>query len=345
MIMLGDPLILGGGCMISREPLLKIRFDGNAVGPGRISVSHLLRFLKNLNKSLQRTSRVLSGEIDSTKQGRPLQNIKAEVALDLVLLTEGSPAAVLGFERRIDSPPFPEVDFGLEILDKAVRGLADVQKSDDNSQLPAGYDTGVLMAWRDAGVLFSQGIDRIDLTLNHRSEPLMVSFTPEGLEFIKQRIKGPQTNIRTIEGRLLMADFKEHGTRCRVHPSIGDPVLCLFEEEQKDEVLEDILQYVRIIGEAKEDPLTGKISSIKIHDIERLEDHDSEAIDLLPQGTPVSRGFWESPSLEELAFSQNVRPLVDVSSLYGTWPGEADDCFEADIDALRHNSIRAESGL
>ena len=154
---------------------------------------------------------------------------------------------------------------------------------------------------------------------------------------IQERIKGPQTNIRTIEGRLLMADFKEHGTRCRVHPSAGEPVLCLFDEEQKDEVLEDILQYVRIVGEAKEDPLTGKIASIKIHDIERLEDREGEAADLLPQGTPISRDFWESPTLDELAQAQNVKPMMDVSALFGTWPGEMDDGFEKVIDELRHS--------
>ena len=31
--------------MNKHNPLLKIRFDGSAVGPGKIPVSHLLRFL------------------------------------------------------------------------------------------------------------------------------------------------------------------------------------------------------------------------------------------------------------------------------------------------------------
>ena len=136
-----------------------------------------------------------------------------------------------------------------------------------------------------------------------------------------------------------MADFKEHGTRCRVHPSVGEPVLCLFDEEQKDEVLEDILHYVRIVGEAKEDPVTGRITSIKIHDIERLEGRESDAVDLLPQGTPILQNFWESPTLDELAHFQNVQPLMDVQTLFGTWPGGEDDGFEAVIDELRHKII------
>lgn len=320
--------------MKATDPLLKIQFDGQAVGPGKIQVSHLLRFLSNLNKVLQRTGRVLMGEAESVHRGQAPRNIKEVVALDLVLLTAGSPSAVLGFERRLPQTSFPGMDLGMEILEKAIAGLAAVQLSEET--LPAGYDAGVLMAWRDAGTLFSQGINSVKFTLNHREEPTKITFSPNGFVRIQERIKGPQINIRTIEGRLLMADFKEHGTRCRVHPSVGDPVLCLFDEEQKEEVLEDILQYVRIVGEAKEDPISGKITSIKIHDIERLEDREDEAVDLLPKGTPISRDFWESPSLEELAVSQKVHQMADVRVMFGTWPGDEDDGFEAAIYELRH---------
>lgn len=322
--------------MNRNDPLLKIRFDGPAVGPGKIPVAHLLRFLTNMNKALQRTGRILTGDAESVRRGPQPRSIKEEVALDLVLLTHGSPSAMLGFERR-QTQALPSTDLGLEILEKALCGLSAVQEADE--KLPAGYDAGVLMAWRDAGILFGRGITTIDFTLNHREMPLITTFTPEGFIRIQERIKGPQTNIRTIEGRLLMADFKEHGTRCRVHPSVGEPVLCLFDEEQKDEVLENILQYVRIIGEAKEDPLTCRIASIKIHDIERLEDLENEAADLLPQGTPIALDFWESPTLDELALAQNVRPMADVRALFGTWPGEINDGFEETIDELRHSHI------
>ena len=321
------------------NPLLKIRFDGDAVGPGKIPVSHLLIFLSNLNKALQRTGRVLLGAGDSVCRGQPPHNITEEVKLDLVLLTHGSSAAVLGFERRQESPSFPAMDFGLEILEKAIGGLEAVQKDEAEGGLPTGYDPGVLMAWRDVGKLFSQGIDKIEFTFNHQEKTVQTRFTPNGVSRIQERIKGPQINIRTIEGRLLMADFKEHGTRFRVHPSVGDPVLCLFDEGQKDEVLENILQYVRIVGEAKEDPVSQKITNIKIHDIECLEDRQDEAADLLPQGTPILRAFWESPTLEDLARSQNVQPMADVRALFGTWPGEENDGFEAVIDELRHPGV------
>lgn len=321
--------------MNTKSPLLSVRFEGEAVGAAKIPVDHLMVFLDNITKALRRTGRLLTGDSASVHRGRQPVGVKDEVALDLVLLTEGSPAAVLGFERRQAARALPGMDVGQEILEKSLGGLTAAQGPSD--AMPAGYDAGVLMAWRDAGMLFSKGISRIEFTLQERAAPLKVEFTPAGHERIQQRIKGPETNIRTIEGRLMMADFKEHGTRCRVHPAVGDPVLCLFDQSQQDEVLEDILHFVRVVGEASEDPLTGKISSIKIRDIERLGDREAEGANLLPVGTPVFGNFWESPTLDELAQAQHVSPLVDVSAIFGTWPGEANDGFEDTIDELRHS--------
>ena len=330
--------------MNRHNPLLKIRFDGKAVGAGTIPVSHLLDFLSNMKKVLQRIGRVLQGDAESIRRGQPPRNIKEEVELDLVLLTHGSPAVVLGFERRQAARSFPEMDFGMDVLKKALGGLATIQEDAPEGTLPAGYDTGVLMAWRDTGKLFSQDVTKIEFTLRQQAAPITTVFTSEGFGRIQERIKGPQTNVRTVEGRLLMADFKEHGTRCRVHPSAGDPVLCLFDEEQKDEVLEDILCYVRVVGEALEDPVSGKIASIKIHDIEHLEGRDDEAADLLPQGTPISQNFWESPTLDELARSQNVQLMTNAQDLFDTWPGKVNDGFEAAIDELRHSSPKRSGG-
>jgi len=319
------------------EPLLRIQFDGEAVGAARIPVTHLLRFLGNLTKALQRSGRVLQGEGDSVRRGPQPASIKDEIALDLTELSHGSPSVVLGLDRTRSNPDLPEMDRGLEILEAALTGLSKVQGAND--VLPHGYDAGVLKAWRDAGVLFRQGIDRIQFSLNHIDSPLVVEFTPVGLSRIQARIVGAQVTLRTIEGRLLMADFKEHGARCRVHPSVGAPILCIFDDDKKEEVLEEILQYVRVVGEAREDPTTGRINSIRIQDIERLEDHEDEGAEFLPHGGPISPDFWESPTLDELAAMQGVGPVADVETLLGGWPGDKDDGFEEEIQRIRHSGL------
>jgi len=311
---------------------ITIRLSGKSIGPGRVPVSALMRLLSEFNKALNRTGMVLLGEAESVKRGPRQRSIRDEIAMDLALLTHGSPDTILGFERTSGQQTLDGFDFGIQIIEKSLEGLSEIQGPSEG--LPVGYDAGTLLAWRDVGVLFEEGIDEISFSLNHRPQRLSTVYSKPGYRRVQERIKGPQTNIRTIEGRLLMADFKEHGTRCRVHPSIGDPVICLFDEVQKDEVLENILYYVKIIGEAKEDPITGKINSIKIQDIQRLEDRE-EGADLLPQGTPLPTDFWQSPTLDQLVELQGTRPLADVASLFGTWPGDPDDGFEEAIRILR----------
>ena len=46
--------------------------------------------------------------------------------------------------------------------------------------------------------------------------------------------------------------------------------------------------------------------------------------------------FWESPTLDELAEAQGVKPIDDINVLFGTWPCDDDDRFEDMIDKLRH---------
>ena len=53
--------------------------------------------------------------------------------------------------------------------------------------------------------------------------------------------------------------------------------------------------------------------------------------------------FWESPTLDELARSQNVRLMSHTQGLLDTWPGEVNDGFEAAIEALRHSSPKRNS--
>lgn len=323
--------------MPNHDPLLKVQFDGEAVGAARIPVAHLLRFLDSMSKALHRTGRVLRGDADSLRRGAPLASITSEVDLELVQLTHGSPSAVLGFERRKAQQEIPGADFGNEVLETALIALAGSQEASE--ALPHGVDTGVLTAWRDAGILFNKGISRIQFTLNHRECPLVTEFTPKGYERIQEKIQGPETNMRTIEGRLLMADFREDGTRCRIHPSASQPILCLFNDEQRDEVYDNLLHFVRIVGEAKEDPVTGKISTVRIHDIQRVEELESLQTELLPKGTPLTYSFWESPSLPELAAAQGVQAITDVSTLLGGWPGDADDGFEDEITKIRHSGM------
>lgn len=78
---------------------------------------------------------------------------------------------------------------------------------------------------------------------------------------------------------------------------------------------------------------------IKVHDMDRMKDGDDDKADLPPWNKPIAHDFWTSPTLDDLARVQNVRPMENVRSLFGTWPGDENDDFEAAIEELRHSGM------
>ncbi len=325
--------------MTKKTVFFAMKLEGPDVKPGRIRLEDFLRLGQEMLRAVERVALVLQGSADSQRAGRRPQDIRAAISLDVVEVTHGSPSAVIRFERSDTQLTIPDADLGLQAFEKFVQGLSAV--TSDGETYPPGYDAGVLLAIRDAGRLFDRGVDRIEFTLNHHhARPLHVLYNREGYTRIQKRIVGPQLNRRTIEGRLLMADFKERGSRFRVHPSSGEPVICQFNESLRDEVYRSILHFVRVTGEAKEDPTSNRIVSITISDIERIEAKEDQATEILPSGAPLPGDFWQAMSFDELAAAQGVGPLTNIDALIGTWPGEVNDGFEESVHKLRQTNVR-----
>lgn len=185
--------------MNEHDPLLTILFDGKAVGPGRIPVSHLILFLFNMDEALKQAGRVLLSDTESVRERRHPRNINRAVELDLVSLTRRGPKVALGFDlgqaEQTDSF-YSEKDFGLEVLKKAIEDLQIIQHS-EVEPLPPGYSPDVLKAWYSAGRLFTKNVTRIEFTLNQQTGPLKVVYTPEGFNRIQQRIH----EMRTLMSR------------------------------------------------------------------------------------------------------------------------------------------------
>lgn len=303
--------------------LLTIKLDGPKIKPGRIPLSDLVALGDRLMKAIERSAMILGGKAVSLKRGRRAKKLREPCALDLVSIGRGS--VTLGFERTTKLPEFDETDPGLQVIEKSIQGLNKVV-SDVEKPLPPGFDEGVLLAWRDVGKpLLSKRITKMEFTLNHKRTPLTVTYNKTGFNRIQKRIRKPVTNQRTIEGRLLMADFKEEGPRIRVHPSIGKPVICYFKDSLREEVYENILHFVEVTGEANINPQTGEIISIKISDVNRLESKEDELTDKLPSGSPLQEGFWSELSLEELAEAQGVKRLTNIEEILGKWPGDENE--------------------
>jgi hypothetical protein len=59
---------------------------------------------------------------------------------------------------------------------------------------------------------------------------------------------------------------------------------------------------------------------------------------VLKDGLP-SANFWQSLSLDALAEAQDIKPMDDITVLFGTWPGDPDDGFEDMIEGLRKRDV------
>lgn len=308
--------------MNRREPALTIKLTGPGIGEGRLALAEVVHVGRNLQAALERIALVLRGEAKSLKPGRRPADITELCRFDLVGFRAGS--AILELELSGAERPFEIMDLGEAALDRMVEGL---QRVSEGPSLPAGWDTGVLVAWRELGSILDRGVDRIEVSRTKQHAVSVVHYTRTVRDQIVQRICGPMHDSITIEGRLLMADFDEARRRCRVHPSYGPPVACVFREDQREAILELLTKYVRVVGQAERDEEQGRVRVVKIADIEPIE---------IP-GDADGGNFWEHPSVEGLAQRQAGRAIERPEDLAAdVWDSDAElDEFLADTYRAR----------
>jgi len=300
-----------------RDPLLLVRLDGPEARRGRIPLSDLVLFGRHLQSAVDRVARVLTGDGRSARPGKKPKGIESSCALEVVALQQGS------FQLALDLPreqlQLENTDLGVQALEHLIGGIEGV--GSNRTALPAGYDEGVLLSWREAGRLLDHGLSHIEFKLNTARAPRIAYYDAGVHRRVLERILEPVKNKRSFEGRLLMADFKETGRRCRLHLPTGESITCSFDDHQLDLVLGGLLQHVRITGEAETDVTTGRIG-VHIEDLEVLETEPSYDF---PTPPPRAAGFWSGQSVEALAEEQGVHPVGKLEQLYGNfWPDDED---------------------
>jgi hypothetical protein len=303
---------------------ITIRFEGPEIKAGRMRLDDLIEAVREFSACAKGVAMVLH-QSRSTAKGRRPEELLSALSLDIVGFTEGSPAAVMHLERSEGQMLLDGLDFGGHAYRTLVKGIEIVSSSNDS--LPPGFDFGVLIRLRDIGKLFNKGLARMEFTLREPGRLLKAAFDREKCDRIRQRIERPEAQRQTIEGRLLMADFKESARILRVHPPVGPAITCKFPENLTGEVQDCIRRFVRVSGRMQYHP-SGEPQSLEIIDIEPLEETAS--------GSPEwSYAFWENLSAEQYAERQGGRPIEQAESLYGA--GDADDWegFDEALEAWR----------
>ncbi len=314
-------------------PFLTVRIEGPAVRASRMRLEDFLRLGSDLTRAVHRVGLVLAGHDDSRASGRPPEYLKESLQLDIVGFTHGSEAAKALFERTSRQHLIEAADPGGEAFDCFVQGL---EAGLDGDALPRGYDTGVLMAVRNLGTLFDRGVENILFSLDSREKPLRASYDEAKRRRVQARIHRPDQNIRTVEGRLMMADFNETGRRIRVEPPVGPRIPCTFDEALEETVHESLRRFVQVTGVAETDPTSGQLKSMHLTDLVQLSERPSGMSDAASLGG----SFWERPTIDGLAEAQEVAPPTSLEELEGGWPeDELEDGFEQEVTRWRHDEL------
>jgi hypothetical protein len=249
--------------------------------------------------------------------------------LDLIGVVRGSTALLFRKSQPQQPFAFPESeDHGAIVVSKIVSVIKSL--SDPKKKTNGDIDPGVLDNLKRIGDLIGRrsiSEVRLDVPRLNGSARIGAIYDEHVHKKIMNLAKAPREQEMIIEGRLEMADFKETGKVCRLHPPLGQAVQCTFDPEKEDEVYASLRKPVRLIGRASLNPNTGKVEELHINRIELLED--------LMVG---ARDFFIPKTLQHLADTQGIKPLTRMSALEGGWPDDEDiDKFLEDVYLARSN--------
>jgi len=306
------------------EYVLKLRVDGPGVHSGAITVPDLLRICQATQEAVNRQAEAMRGG-QSLRPGPKTSEVYEECTLELAGIKKGS--TVLPFRFAKPQQPLPMADattFGADVVAQVVTTVKRV----GSAGVANDFEAGVLDSLRWLGeVLDKKRISKIEWIARARpgGKPIRAVFDKRVRERVLQKIKTPSQNTEIVEGVLEMADFKEQEHKCRIHPPIGQPILCSFDDKQEDEVYESLRKPVRVTGTAKINPNNGKIEELHI-----------ENIGIVEQLLVGAKDFFTGRSIEHLAEMQGVKPLENPKVLAGGWPADQDvDAFLEEIYSTR----------
>jgi len=293
---------------------LKVKVEGPGVHRKSIAIPDLIKICQAIQGAVHRQAEAMQRPTSPTLRRGPITaTAQQECTLELIGITGGSTGLAFRYAQPQQHLPIPGApNFGADVIAKIAETVRDFG---GRKQTLQNVDPGVLDSLKELGdVLERKKITRISLSVPRHSgkrKTINAVLTSTVRERIAARIQLPSHEPLSIEGKLEMADFKETGKMCRIHPAIGVPVQCSFDPELEDQVYFALRKPARISGTARLNPITRKPEELKIEKI--------EIVDELLLG---AKDFFASRSLAQLADAQGVGPLKNPAELAGGWPQE-----------------------
>lgn len=314
--------------MDTRAPLhLVLRLDGPMVAEHRLPLSELQRITRQLRLALRDVATVLTDYGPSGQGGRVKRFIEAATDLRVV----GSPRAgsfCLDLEVPTASAEQETLDVGNtehlseRVVETFIVGLSAL--TDDLSQLPHGFDRGVLQAIRPFKTALKRGITTIDLTTERSGRPNRSGrIDAEMIDIASRLIQKPIRAHAVAQGMLQMVDFGS--LECRIDRAPQPSVTCFFRESDRDAVHDAVRQFVRVVGEGEFPPGHKHPSRIHVAKLEVI--YESLTLE--------GKAYWQERTVSDLASQRDIEPFSLPSELDDD-PWRDDDEADALIAAIRH---------
>lgn len=306
----------------SVQPTLTLKVNGPDIRPGRIPIPDLLTILQHAQSAVNRQAEALEGRAQTLRPGPKIGKVQHECTLDLVSIGKGS--ATLGFDPAKPQASLPHMaTLASEAIATVAGALDAFSKGKD-----ANIDPGVLDSLKSMGELFNNGVRTIKWIVPARAgkRRITATFNARVQARVVEKLKPPKARPMTIDGVLEMADFKPSDQRCRIHPTLGQPINCSFDARLADQVYNTLRKAVRIDGTAAVNSQTDKVESIAISHLTPLDPITVDA-----------GNFFQGWSLDQLARAQGVEPLHNPKVLAGGWPDD-EDLDEVLTDVYQHRS-------
>lgn len=291
---------------------LALKIEGPGVQAGTIPVPYLIRICQAAQDAINRQAEALRGG-SSLRPGPKSNEVQEVCTLELTGIEKGSTILPFRFASVQEPLPLPGATaFGDDVIRTVVQAIEQL----GNGSKKDKFEAGVLDSLKALGEVLERGrISKIEWIVPAATgkKSISATFDKRVRSRVLHEIKKPFQRSETIEGMLEMADFKEQERKCRIHPAIGQPILCVFDQKHAETIYRWLRQPVRATGLAKVNAHTGRVDELQIEDLQPAET-------LWKAGSD----FFASRSLEELAQEQGVKPLGDSKELAGGMPADED---------------------
>jgi hypothetical protein len=307
------------------KPLLKLRIEGPGVRRGAISVPDLIRICQAAQDAVNRQAEAMRGG-QSLRPGPKSAVVYQECTLELIGIQKGSTVLPFALAKPQQPLPMPELTtFGREVVLEVATAVQQIGSTSRRRRNPH-FEAGLLYSLREMGEVLDKDVTSIEwIVPGNGRRAVKAVFDKRVRDRVIERIQLPSTRPENVEGVLEMADFKEQDHKCRIHPLLGQPIVCTFTPEQEQEIYDALRKPVKIFGTATINPNSGKVESIAI-----------EKIGVVEQLLIGAKDFHSGRTIEQLAEAQGVPPLDNPKVLVGGWPdGEDVDQFLEDIYSSR----------